>query len=238
MDFDNSTNTVYVIIPTLDNHKTITPLIQNLLDYNYSPVVVDDGSNPPLKHWLKNFEEKIAIITHKVNQGKGASLQSGAKYVANRGARFFVTMDADGQHLVSEISKLLEKNDNSSIVIGARNFCIENVPFGSKFGRWFSNFWATLDTSQKITDSLSGFRLYPITILDLHTSTTSFDWEMEILVKHAWEKRAIKETSIECFYPKPQERVSHFKKFTDTMKIVVVHVKLLPLRVLLLKGFI
>lgn len=229
---------IHIVIPSLDNHKTIKPLISSLLENNYKPIVVDDGSNPPLKHSLEEFESQIEIITHDRNRGKGEALLSGARYVESRGGDFFVSMDADGQHLPSEIPKLLEINDNKSIIIGARNFKIDNVPFGSKFGRWFSNFWAVLDTSQKITDSLSGFRLYPISILDLKYSTTGFDWEMEVLVKHAWKKRAIKEVEIECFYPDPKERVSHFKKFIDTMKIVAVHVKLLPLRVLLLRGFI
>jgi glycosyltransferase involved in cell wall biosynthesis len=231
-------NTIHIVIPSLDNHATIKPLIVSLLDEGYAPIVVDDGSSPPLKETLKEFGEEIEIITHEKNRGKGEALLSGARCAKSRGVYFFVSMDADGQHLSSEIPKLLNANDNKSIIIGARNFGIDNVPFGSKFGRWFSNFWAVLDTSQKITDSLSGFRLYPISILDLHFSTTGFDWEMEVLVKHAWKKRAIKEVDIECYYPDPNERVSHFKKFTDTMKIVAVHVKLLPLRVFLLKGFI
>ena len=102
------------------------------------------------------------------------------------------------------------------------------MPNGSKLGRWFSNFWACWDTEQHITDSLSGFRLYPTSILDLVIETKRFDWEMEVLVKHAWKKRLIKEVVVECYYPKPEERVSHFKKFWDTAAIVMVHVRLLP----------
>ena len=93
--------------------------------------------------------------------------------------------------------------------------------------------WACWDTGQDIKDSLSGFRLYPVSILDLHVKTVRFDWEMEVLVKHGWKGRLIKEQRVECYYPSPEERVSHFKNFWDTMAIVAVHVRLLPLKPIL-----
>ncbi len=75
-----------------------------------------------------------------------------------------VSLDGDGQHLASQIEVLIDACVNEQIIIGARNFDISNVPKGSKFGRWFSNFWASWDTGHEITDSLSGFRIYPISI--------------------------------------------------------------------------
>jgi hypothetical protein len=60
--------------------------------------------------------------------------------------------------------------------------------------------------------------------LDLDIKTSRFDWEMEVLVRHADAGGAISEVVIECYYPTPEERVSHFKKFDDTMAIVWVHV--------------
>ena len=235
-----SINKATVVIPTLDNKESIKKVVQDVLAHSYKALVVDDGSNPPISTYLGEMKsDSLEILRHEHNLGKGAAIISGAKRVAELGDEFFIVMDGDGQHLASEVYKLIEARKNGDeIVIGARNFDIPNVPGGSKFGRKFSNFWAVLDTSQKITDSLSGFRLYPISILDLTIKSQKFDWEMEVLVKHAWKKRKIIETTIECYYPDPKERVSHFKKFWDTMSIVWVHVKLLPLRVLLLKGFI
>lgn len=95
--------------------------------------------------------------------------------------------------------------------------------------------WACWDTGWHIEDSLSGFRLYPVSILDLSIKAQRFDWEMEVLVKHAWKGREIKEKAIECYYPRPEERVSHFKKFWDTAAIVWVHIRLLPLKPILKK---
>ncbi len=131
--------------------------------------------------------------------------------------------------MANQIEVLLKGIDKEEqIVIGARDLSIENVPLGSKFGRWFSNMWACWDTGYKITDSLSGFRLYPVSIVDLKIATQRFDWEMEVLVKHAWSSKEIKEQPVKCYYPNPSERVSHFHNFKDTMAIVLVHVIHLP----------
>jgi glycosyltransferase involved in cell wall biosynthesis len=227
-----------VVIPTLNNN-TIFDVVKSVRNFGYEIVVVDDGSNPPVADKLK-IDEKTHIITHPRNLGKGAALKSGAEKVKELGYSYFVSMDADGQHLPSEIYKLTDAVNygDDAIVIGARDFEIDNVPKGSKIGRSISNFWAILDTSCKITDSLSGFRLYPASILDLPIKSVKFDWEMEVLVKHAWLKKQIVETIVQCYYPKAEERVSHFKKWRDTVSIVWLHIKLLPFRLLLFKGFI
>lgn len=227
-----------VVIPTLNN-KTINNVLENVRKFGYEVIIVDDGSTPKVSE-IVQCDEKTHIVTHDINLGKGLAITNGAKKAKELGYSYFVSMDADGQHLASEIHKLTDAiNDNEDIiVIGSRNFEIENVPNGSKIGRKISNFWAMLNTSHKINDSLSGFRLYPVTILELPIKTVKFDWEMEVLVRHAWLKKKIKEVIVECYYPDPNERVSHFKKWKDTISIIWVHVKLLPLRLFLLKGFI
>lgn len=229
---------IAVVIPTLNN-KTINDVVKDARSLGYEVIVIDDGSSPKIEEFLK-IDKKTHIITHPCNLGKGAALISGAKKAKELGYKHFISMDADGQHLASEIYKLTDAIDENDdvIVIGSRNFEIENVPNGSKIGRNISNFWAMLNTSCNIKDSLSGFRLYPVSILDLKIKTQKFDWEMEVLVKHAWLKKKIQEITVECYYPDPSERVSHFKKWKDTMSIIWVHARLLPLRVLLLKGFI
>jgi glycosyltransferase involved in cell wall biosynthesis len=227
-----------VVIPTLNNN-TVFDVVKNVRKLGYEVIVIDDGSNPPLADRF-DIDEKIHLITHPHNFGKGTALKNGAKKVKELGYSYFVSMDADGQHLASEIYKLTDavKYGDDVIVIGARDFETDNVPKGSKIGRSISNFWAILDTSCKVTDSLSGFRLYPTSILNLPIKSVKFDWEMEVLVKHAWAKKGIIETGVQCYYPKAEERVSHFKKWRDTVSIVWLHVKLLPFRLLLFKGFI
>lgn len=228
---------IVVVVPTYNNPLTIAHVANDVLSHGYALIVVDDGSDIPVSSLIP-AHEKLTILRHEVNQGKGEAIITGAKEAQKRGLLYFISLDGDGQHLASQIEKILSACDGDhQIIIGARNFDINNVPNGSKFGRWFSNFWACWDTEQTITDSLSGFRLYPTSILDLIIKTKRFDWEMEVLVKHAWKGRLIKEVTIECYYPSPEERVSHFKKFWDTAAIVMVHVKLLPWKFFLKKRY-
>ncbi|ATB70702.1 glycosyl transferase, group 2 family protein [Sulfurospirillum diekertiae] len=229
---------IVVVIPTYNNPLTIEKVAQDVLAHGYALIIVDDGSEINVADIIPKPHEKLTIIRHLTNQGKGAAIMAGAHEAQKRGFDSFISLDGDGQHLASQIEKICDACDGKDqIIIGARNFEINDVPNGSKFGRWFSNFWACWDTEQSITDSLSGFRLYPTSILDLIIQTKRFDWEMEVLVKHAWKGRLIKEVSIECYYPTPEERVSHFKKFWDTAAIVMVHVKLLPWKFFLKKKY-
>lgn len=229
---------IVVVVPTYNNPLTIANVANDVLSHGYSLIIVDDGSDTPVADIISSQSENLTILRHTLNQGKGEAIITGAKEAKKRGFSYFISLDGDGQHLASQIEKICSACDGENqIIIGARNFEINNVPNGSKFGRWFSNFWACWDTEQIITDSLSGFRLYPTSILDLIIKTKRFDWEMEVLVKHAWKGRLIKEVSIECYYPTPEERVSHFKKFWDTAAIVMVHVKLLPWKFFLKKRY-
>ncbi|CAM3499403.1 glycosyltransferase family 2 protein [Arcobacter aquimarinus] len=228
---------IFVVIPTYNNPKTIVNVANDVIKNGYKLIIVDDGSTIKVTDLIESHPD-IIILRHEINQGKGQAILTGAKKVKELGHDYFISLDGDGQHLASQIEKILSAHDGKDqIIIGARNFDIDNVPNGSKFGRWFSNFWACWDTEQEIKDSLSGFRLYPTSILDLNIKTLRFDWEMEVLVKHSWKGRLIKEVIIECYYPTPEERVSHFKKFWDTAAIVMVHIRLLPFKFLLKKRY-
>lgn len=230
-------NEVIAIVPTYNNDATIQAVVDDILEHNYKVIVIDDGYTNPVSNILKE-DPNLIIITHPQNMGKGEAILSGARKAKELGYKYFISLDGDGQHLASQINKIIDDCDGEDqIIIGARDFDIDNVPNGSKFGRWFSNFWATWDTEQEIKDSLSGFRLYPTSILDLDIRTSRFDWEMEVLVKHSWKGRIIKETIVDCYYPTPEERVSHFKKFWDTAAIVMVHIRLLPLKFILKRKY-
>lgn len=223
---------VTALVPTYNNPLTIKKVAFDILEHGYNLIIVDDGSEIAVESLFQEDEkDNIIFLRHKINRGKGEAITSGIKKAKELGYTHVVSLDGDGQHLASQIKPLIESiNDQDEIIIGARNFNIDNIPNGSKFGRWFSNFWACWDTGYKITDSLSGFRVYPISILDLEIKTSRFDWEMEVIVRHADAGKVIKEIDIECYYPLEEERVSHFRKFWDTMAIVWVHVQILPFK--------
>ena len=230
-------NELIVIVPTYNNPKTILNVSKDILNNNYKLIIVDDGSNTKVSSLVEE-NENITILRHDFNMGKGEAILTGAKKAKEFGYEYFVSMDGDGQHLASELTKLQQcVNSKNQIVIGSRNFDIDNVPKKSRIGRAFHNFWIKLNTGYDIHDSLTGFRLYPVSILDLNIKSRRFNFEVEVLVKHYWKYKNITDTIIECYYPTPEERVSHFNNYKDTVAITLLHLKLFTQRVFLLKGF-
>jgi glycosyltransferase involved in cell wall biosynthesis len=224
---------ICVVIPVY-NSPYINEVINEVITFGYEVIVVDDGSSDNIK--IDNSD--IHVITHKTNLGKGEAIISGAKKAKELGYKSFITMDADKQHISSQISKLSNAFESNTIVIGNRNFEDENIPKSSIFGRKFSNFWVNLETFENLKDTQSGFRIYPISILELKTKTRRFDFEIEVLVLHCFGGGKIKEVNVECYYPPSTERISHFHKWKDNLRLSTIHTKLMIQRYLLLRGFL
>ena len=224
-------NKTIIIIPTYNNPKTIKDVAFDVVEHGFECIICDDGSDIPIESLFNDDEKQnIYFVRDEINQGKGAAIINGTLKAKELGFTHVLSIDGDGQHLASQAKKVIDICKGDEIIIGARNFDLEHVPNASKFGRWFSNMWAKWDTGQTITDSLSGYRIYPISILDLDIKTKRYDWEMEVIVRHADAGKQIKEVIIECYYPTPEQRVSHFHKFVDTMAIVWVHIQILPFK--------
>lgn len=217
-------NTLSVVIPVYNNPKTIKKVTEETLQLGYKVIVVDDGSAIEVASLL-NKNPNLTIIRDQINKGKGRAIITGAREAKKIGYNYIITIDGDGQHYPSEIKHLLPLLKDENIVIGSRKFK-ENVPNSSKFGRAFSNFWIFIESGKWLGDTQSGFRAYPISILELELTHSRYDFEIEVLIKHMWAKREIKEVDIEVYYPPKGARVSHFDKVKDNIRLSKIHTKL------------
>lgn len=215
---------VAIVIPVYNNPQTIQSVAQQALLEKMQVIVVDDGSTIAVET-LVEIDEKLLILRHEDNRGKGEALLTGAQKAKEMGFEHIVAIDGDGQHYPSEIKKLLPLIEENTIVIGNRKFK-EDVPNSSKFGRAFSNFWIFMESGRWLGDTQSGFRTYPLSILDLNLEQSHYDFEIEVLIKHLWQKREIKEVEIEVYYPPKGTRVSHFDKVTDNIRLSKLHSRL------------
>lgn len=155
-----NSKSVFVVIPAYNEHAVIGKVIEELLTYNYSLIVVDDGSTESLFPFLKDYP--IFFLNHRVNLGQGAALQTGIKFALTRKADYIVTFDGDGQHSAGDISKLLEPitSKKCDITIGTR-FMPEskhNMPLKRKALLQITRYVNFLFTGLLLSDAYNGVR--------------------------------------------------------------------------------
>ncbi len=215
-----------VIIPTYNNKKTITQVINNVLDYCSDVIVINDGATDETTNILKSFENKIDLISYSPNKGKGIALRKGIKRAQEKGFRYAITIDSDGQHYADDIPSFIAKVEEqpNSLIVGARNLNQENMPKKNTFGNKFSNFWFKLFTHIDLPDTQSGYRLYPIQKMkDTRYFTTKYEFEVEVMVKAAWKGIDVVSVPIKVFYAEGNERVTHFRPGKDFTRISLLN---------------
>ncbi|MGE5528335.1 MAG: glycosyltransferase family 2 protein [Patescibacteria group bacterium] len=221
-----------VIIPTFNNDRTLEKVLLSTLEYTANIIVVNDGSTDRTGAILERYRGKIDILTHARNLGKGAALRSGLKRAEELGYEFAITLDSDGQHFPADIPKFLEKaiSGRDILVIGNRNMTAESIPKSSKFGRKFSNFWVKLETGRELMDTQSGYRLYTVSKINrFRFFTVKYDFELESLIRWVWRDYPVEIVPVDVCYPTQEERVSHFRRFEDNLRISLLNTVLVTL---------
>jgi polyprenyl-phospho-N-acetylgalactosaminyl synthase len=110
-----------VIIPVYNEKAVIRSVVEELIPFGCSIVVVDDGSQQDIKAEVGKFKE-VMYLRHKANLGQGAAIQTGIDYALQQGALFFITFDADGQHSVDDIPAMIVPliSGDADIVLASR----------------------------------------------------------------------------------------------------------------------
>jgi glycosyltransferase involved in cell wall biosynthesis len=229
-----------VIIPTYNNEQTLEGVIRDLQLLTGNIIVVNDGSTDGTTAILGRFPE-LAIISSEVNRGKGRALQLGFALALEKGYRYAITIDSDGQHKPADIPRFLEliEKEPESLIIGSRNMDSPAVPGSSRFGHRFSIFWFRIETGLKVADVQSGFRLYPLEKIRETGKfyTGKYEFEVEVLVRLAWKGVKILSIPIEVYYAPEETRVSHFRKGTDFTRTSILNAILVFMALLWVRPF-
>lgn len=219
---------VAVVIPALNCDKTIAEVVRAAREVVPLVVVVDDGSTDGTS--ARAAEAGATVLSHATCQGKGAALLTGFRALVSRGVTHVLTMDGDGQHLASEIPEVLgvaEANPQALVVGQRRLDGVEVAPL-KLFGNRFANRWVEIASGQRLPDTQSGFRAYPVAAtLALGVRSRRFSFETEVLIRAARAGIPILSTPVTAYYPPAAERTSHFRPFLDTVRIIAVVVGLI-----------
>ncbi len=219
-------NKIALLIPTYNNAQTLESVIAEAVQYSETVILVNDGSNDETAEILSRWKEKLQLVSYSPNKGKGNALKEGFLKAKTLGIESVITLDSDGQHKFSDLPLFVEahKENPKAFIIGSRSFDNPNMPSGNNFANRFSNFWFHIQTLQKLPDTQTGYRLYPLKNIGFITPFNKrYEAELEILVRCAWKLVPLKPISIHVYYPPKEERVSHFRPGKDFFRISVLN---------------
>lgn len=159
----NGKQKVTAVIPCLNDGKTLASLLRELKKVVDEIIVIDDGSSDNTPTIVKT--SKSLLLTHKNNLGYDRSLNDGFKLAAKRGAAVIVTIDADGEHRVADVGRIIKPiiNRRADVVIGARV---------KKRHLLQDCFGILAHFMYGITDPLSGLKAYRV---DVYNAVGFFD---------------------------------------------------------------
>lgn len=217
---ENKKNRFAFIIPVYNHAATAAQVARQALALGYPVFVVDDGSTDETALRLANIKG-ITLLHHATNEGKGAAILTGLM-AASHVADYAITVDADGQHYPEDALKLMEAIPANvrPLVVGAREGMTASlgahIPWTSRFGRKFSNFWVRMSGGPILSDSQSGMRIYPLPeSLNLDVQARRFQFEVEVLVKAKRRGISVVEVPVRVVYQVGAARISHFHPFVD-----------------------
>lgn len=160
---------VWIVIPAYNEASVIAEVVADVRAVFPNVVVVDDGGRDDTGD--RAFAAGAHVVRHPVNLGQGAAIQTGVEYARSRpGAQFFVTFDADGQHQVKDVVRMLDRlrAEDLDIVIGTR-FADRPPDRMPMLKRLLLPIVAKLSRSSRqlhLTDAHNGLRVFNKTVAD------------------------------------------------------------------------
>ena len=189
-------------IPAYNEEKNIASIITKLKKITDSIIVCDDGSSDMTSEISKNLG--AVVISHKKNMGYGAAIRTIFQKSVELDSDILVTFDADGQHRIDDVNKILQplENNEADIVIGSRFLDNETkVPNYRKIGIKVITQVTNASLKKKLTDSQSGFRAYNKQALtQISPSEMGMGISTEILIKANNKGLRIAEIPITILY--------------------------------------
>ena len=150
---------LWVVIAAYNEGRRIGTVLDSLSPVARNIVVVDDGSKDDTGSTV--LERPVWLLTHPANLGQGAALQTGIAFALGRGASHIVTFDADGQHGIDDIPRLVEALDQNGadFALGSRFLGhAEGIPLSRRIVLRLGILFTRLLSGVALTDTHNGFR--------------------------------------------------------------------------------
>ena len=192
----------WVVVPAFNEDRVIRSVLEGLRNTGYSIAVVDDASSDSTKHEAVGLN--TWVVSHPVNLGQGAALQTGITFALGRGAEHIVTFDSDGQHRVADIAVLFGAMTSRQldVVCGSRFLgSASNMPFSRKMLLKSAILFQWITSGILLTDAHNGMRLLnrrAASVLDLRENRMAH--ASEILDQFMHHRLALGEAPVTIDY--------------------------------------
>lgn len=217
---------VAIVIPALNEERAIRGVVESVLALCPNVIVIDDGSTDRTIECIADLP--VTLIRHATSLGKGQGLRDGFRKARELGFDAVVAMDGDGQHLATDIPRLLAAAARypQHIVIGARIRHRENQPSARRRANAIADWGISWGCALPIADTQSGQRYYPLGALELaDLAADDFVFEAALLIAATREKGlGVVSVPIDSRY-EGEFRGSHFRPVRDVTRITVYTVK-------------
>ncbi|MAB14651.1 glycosyltransferase family 2 protein [Parvibaculum sp.] len=220
------------VIPTYNHVSALNAIIARLREEGLPVIVVDDGNAPEVAKRIEEIcdgKEGVTRLSHRKNAGKGAAILTALDYASRMNFTHMLQVDADGQHDLSRTAELIElARKQPDAVVTAEPIFDDTIPKARLIGRWITHFWFAVNTlSLRKTDSMCGFRVYPVetTLQTVARANIArrMGFDTEILVRLRWGNVPVVVLPVRVTYP--EGNYSNFKAW-DNVEISRMHAKL------------
>jgi polyprenyl-phospho-N-acetylgalactosaminyl synthase len=151
--------TGWVVVAAYNEAPIVGRIVADLIEHGHRVVVVDDGSTDATGSIA--LSAGAIVITHLVNLGQGAALQTGIAFALRRGAETIVTFDADGQHRAADVAVLLRAlvEAGADFALGSRFLAgAPAMPYPRRLLLRAATWFTRLTTGLQVTDTHNGLR--------------------------------------------------------------------------------
>lgn len=153
---------VVILVPAYNEGSLIRGTIENISDSFKHIICVNDGSTDNTRNEV--LHTQATLVEHAINLGQGAALQTAVDYaLLNKKHRYFVTYDADGQHRIEDVKKMLKiiKKHELDIVLGSRFLGnTVDISYIKKLMLKLAVMFSNISTGLKLTDTHNGLRVF------------------------------------------------------------------------------
>ena len=218
---------ISVVHPSLDPDEKLNAVIDGLLEYGFTDIIlVNDGSRAENLHYFTDAaaaHPEIHFLQHEVNRGKGAALKTAFTwFLANRPDGLgVVTVDGDNQHHPADTRACCERMlETGHIVLGCRDFTLDNVPARSRFGNHVTSAVFRIFVGMTVSDTQTGLRAIPRDALEILTAVKGdrFEYETNMLLAMKDNGLPFEEVKIRTVYIE-ENASSHFHPIRDSWRI-------------------